>query len=88
MGETKQNLLMKKLGSIASLLLISAATAVAADASPGVAHKLFHWRPFFAPFHSVVLHFPIGFLTMAGILEMYRALRPSSEVRRITVLVL
>ena len=79
---------MKTLFTIASLLSISAAIAAAGDTTLGVAHKLFHWRPFFAPFHSVVLHFPIGFLTMAGILEMYRALRPSNELRRVTVLVL
>lgn len=76
------------LTGIASLLLITVASAAAAESAPEVARKLFEWRPFLAPFHAVVLHFPIGFLTMAGILEIYRVFRPSVEVRRITVLVL
>lgn len=48
----------------------------------------FHWHPFLAPFHAVVLHFPIGFLTMAFILEIYRLRHPSEEVKRVTVLVI
>ena len=80
--------MIKAAGSITIFLLAFAASVVAGDGAPGVAHKLFQWRSFLAPFHSVVLHFPIGFLTMAGILEGYRAFRPSHELRRVTVLVL
>ncbi|MEN9575253.1 MAG: hypothetical protein RL514_3108 [Verrucomicrobiota bacterium] len=76
------------LAGIASLLLISLASAAATDSATEVVPKLFQWRPFLAPFHAVVLHFPIGFLTMAGILEIYRVFRPSVELRRVTVLVL
>lgn len=80
---------MKPPGALVGLLMLALATAAtAADGGPGVAHKLFQWRPFLAPFHAVVLHFPIGFLTMACILEIYRAFRPSMEVRRVTVLAL
>ena len=79
---------MTALGGIVSLLLISVAGIAAADGAPSVAHKLFQWRPFLAPFHAVVLHFPIGFLTVAGLLEIYRSFRPSDELRRVTVLVL
>lgn len=61
---------------------LSAAEAAAAPA------KFFQWRPFLAPFHSVVLHFPIGFLTIAGLLEVYRVFRPSDEIRRVTGLIL
>lgn len=50
------------------------------DASAG---PIFRWRPFLAPFHSVVLHFPIGFLTMAGILEAWLVFRPNEEIRRV-----
>lgn len=49
---------------------------------------LFEWRPFLAPFHAVVLHYPIGFLTMAFLLEIYRMRRPSDEARRITTWVI
>lgn len=48
----------------------------------------FHWGDFLAPFHSVLLHFPIAFLTLAFILEMYSGLRPSHEVREVCYLVL
>lgn len=39
----------------------------------------FHWIPFFAAFHSVILHFPIGFIVILGILElhMFRKADPS-----------
>jgi uncharacterized membrane protein len=50
-------------------------------------HKIFQWRPFLAPFHAVVLHFPIGFLVAACILEVYRLRHPSQELRRVTVVV-
>jgi len=56
----------------------------AADGGP----KIFQWRPFLAPFHTVVLHLPIGFLTMGVILEIYRHFRPSAELKRVTTLVL
>ena len=76
----------KSPGGIAGLLLILAVSS--ASGAEGGAHRFFQWQPFLAPFHSVVLHFPIGFLTVAGILETYRAFRPSLELRRVTVLVL
>ena len=80
--------MMKAMMGIALVLVISLIGAAAADGHTGVAHKLFQWRPFLAPFHAVVLHFPIGFLTVAGIMEIYRVFRPSAELRRVTVLVL
>ncbi|MFM1770348.1 MAG: hypothetical protein RJA22_2877 [Verrucomicrobiota bacterium] len=50
--------------------------------------SLFEWRPFLAPFHSVVLHFPIGFATMAVILEFYRWRKPGGELKAVSRLVL
>ncbi len=76
-----------RIGTLAFLVMIAAGSALA-GAAPAVMPRLFQWRPFLAPFHSVMLHFPIGFLTMAGILEVYYAFRPNGEVRRVTVLVL
>ena len=54
------------------LLIVLSATAHAATATghpiaPSSAAGLFHWRPFLAPFHSVILHFPIGFVTLAAL---------------------
>jgi uncharacterized membrane protein len=60
------------------------ATALAQGAPSG---KVFQWHPFLAPFHSVVLHLPIGFLMMAFILELYRLGRPSEELKRVVTLV-
>ncbi len=68
------------------LLVLSGLPIQAAD--PGEASDLFHWSPFLAPFHAVVLHFPIGFLTVAGILEIYRMVRPSEALRPFSTLIL
>lgn len=73
------------LSNWAFLPLMAAATDTAGTAAGA---PLFQWRPFLAPFHAVVLHFPIGFLTMAAILELYRLWRPSEEVRRVGGLIL
>ncbi len=70
------------------LVLGSILPALAANPPAGAGHSIFQWRPFLAPFHAVVLHFPIGFLTMAFILEIYGLRRPGIEIRRVTVLVL
>ncbi|GDY23447.1 hypothetical protein LBMAG56_47940 [Verrucomicrobiota bacterium] len=48
----------------------------------------FQWRKFLAPFHSVVLHYPIGFVTLAVVLEIYSLRRPSPELREIVALVM
>lgn len=67
-------------------MLSTAAWAALPAATPAV--TLFHWRPFLAPFHSVVLHFPIGFVTLAFLLELYCWWRPSPEVRGVVAFVL
>ncbi len=69
-------------------LVLGVLPALAESPSGGNIQNIFQWRPFLAPFHAVVLHFPIGFLTMAFLLEVYHASRPSDEVRRVTALVL
>lgn len=62
--------------------------AAPAASSGNAAKQIFRWRPFLAPFHAVVLHFPIGFVTVAFLLEAYRVFRPSEEIRRVTVMML
>ena len=44
------------------------------------------WQPFLGPFHSVLLHFPIGFLTLTFILELYPIRRPSQDLRAVATL--
>ena len=48
----------------------------------------FNLGKFLAPFHSVVLHYPIGFVTLAVILEIYSSRRPSPELRKVISLVM
>ncbi len=59
-------------------------TASAAAASEGE----FNWDNFLGPFHNVVLHYPIGFITLVCILEFYGLRHPSDELRKITKLIL
>lgn len=81
--------LLRLSGLLLMLFFTSAALAADAGASAAVGPKtIFHWRPFLAPFHAVVLHFPIGFITAAFLLEAYRMFRPSEEIRRVTVMIL
>jgi len=69
------------------LLWLAASLSAADPAAVAVtAHRTFLWRPFLAPFHAVVLHFPIGFVTMAFVLELYRLRHPSAELQRVTTL--
>ena len=32
---------------------------------------MLEWEPFLGPFHSVLLHLPIGFLALALLLDLY-----------------
>lgn len=59
-----------------------AAGAVHAAGTAGP-EQIFRWRPFLAPFHSVLLHYPIGFVTMVVILEVYGLFRPGEELRKV-----
>ncbi len=70
---------------IVALLLFPALGILAADELPAGSSRpgdAFDWRAFLAPFHTVTLHLPIGFVMMAAILEGYHFLRPSRELRR------
>ncbi len=86
--------LVRVLVVVLTFTLVGLAVVAGAPAAPapapgaGAVSHLFHWRPFLAPFHAVVLHFPIGFVVMAAILETYQLRRPSEDLRRVTVLVL
>jgi uncharacterized membrane protein len=77
-------LLMGAVHAGAAAAETNALTAAAATS----AAEAFDWRKFLAPFHSVVLHYPIGFITLAFILEIYSFWRNSPELRRIISLVL
>lgn len=72
------------LAGSALLLLLSPYAGLAAGGDAGG----FQWRDFLGPFHNVVLHYPIGFITLAAILEIYALKHAGEELRRITRLVL
>jgi hypothetical protein len=42
----------------------------------------FDWVSLLGPFHVVMLHYPIGFLTLAGLLEAWTVRNPGAGVRR------
>ena len=66
---------------IIAVLPVDAAVAVRAE-------EAFRWAAFFGPFHMVVLHYPIGFLTLAALLELWATFRPAGPGRQALGLVL
>jgi mono/diheme cytochrome c family protein len=56
-------------------------TAAATAPNPKLAAP-FSWPAFLGPFHMLVLHYPIGFLTLTVLLEARALLRPGPETRR------
>lgn len=73
------------------LLLAVVLSCLGATNAPPVAlppTATFHWRLFLAPFHSVFLHYPIGFVTLAAILEVYHWRRPGPELRGVIALIM
>jgi uncharacterized membrane protein/mono/diheme cytochrome c family protein len=64
-------------------------TVLAEAATGGAAAKAdFSWAAFLGPFHTVVLHMPIGFFTIAVVLEAYAFFQPSEVLRKVIQLVL
>jgi uncharacterized membrane protein/mono/diheme cytochrome c family protein len=78
----------------AAVFLVAAASlAAAAGSAPpppvdaGTAAASFDLRRFLAPFHSVLLHYPIGFITLAFLLELWSLRNPAKELRAVIHLV-
>jgi uncharacterized membrane protein len=67
--------------------ILSPLVVLASEAAPAAA-AAFDVRAFLAPFHTVTLHLPIGFVMIAAILEGYHFLRPSRPLRQAIGLVL
>lgn len=73
----------KRIGIALLLVLLSlAGLVVGSEFGATPMGTGFDWRAFLAPFHTVTLHLPIGFVLMAVILEVYHILRPSVQLRR------
>ena len=69
-------------GFLAADFLTAAATVSAPEAAG------FQWAAFFGPFHMVVLHFPIGFLTGAAALEAWHSWRRTLWARQANTVIL
>ncbi len=67
-------------------LSILQGAAFAAPAAP--TSGIFQWQPFLGPFHSVLLHFPIGFVVMAFLVDLFYLRSRSTDARRIVGLTL
>lgn len=68
------------------LLALAGFAAVAAPAAsvvPAMPTHPFSWTRFLAPFHMVVLHFPIGVVATTALLEIWVWRKPSAELRRV-----
>src|SRR5437016_4256880 len=79
---------MRKLPKAAALLIAATFLSLclqgtALAAAPAAAVGFFKWQPFLGPFHSVLLHFPIGFVVMAFFVDLYALCRRSAETQRI-----
>lgn len=69
-------------------LLLAGLVAAAPSALAGEAAGLFEWQPFLGPFHSVLLHFPIGFVVMAFVVDLYSLWRRKPEIQPVITLML
>lgn len=70
------------------LALAVAGFGLAAEVRAAEGDGVFRWPPFLGPFHSVVLHFPIGFVTMAFLVDLYYLWRRQVEVQPVITLML
>jgi len=66
-----------------ALLLVLGTMTLQASSGESSGDGPFQWFPFLAPFHSVVLHLPIGFVIMAFIMDLYSMKRPGREIRKL-----
>lgn len=86
--KARMNALKRTLLTLLFLLVVAAGNLIAASDAAPAAGIGFDWRAFLAPFHTVTLHLPIGFVLMALILEVYHFFKPSSPLRSAIGLVL
>lgn len=68
---------------LAVIVPVAEASGAAKGAGEG-----FSWTAFLAPFHTVVLHLPIGFMTMVVVLEAYSFWRPADALKGVVRLAL
>lgn len=81
----KKNVLLA--GVIALVCLGTLPEAWAAGGAKA-AENGFSWAAFLGPFHTVVLHLPIGFMTIALVLEAVFFFQPADVLRKVIRLVL
>jgi mono/diheme cytochrome c family protein len=68
---------------LSALLILGLVGVLRAHAAPAInTEDTFSWAAFLGPFHMVVLHYPIGFLTLTVLLEIRATLKPYGSARR------
>ena len=65
------------------LWFFGATFSVGASTGTAAVKADFSWGPFLGPFHTVVLHYPIGFVTLVLLLEIYLIFRPQVDLRKV-----
>lgn len=75
-------------GARVAALAVSLSMVFVPQALAAAPETLFEWRPFLGPFHSIVVHFPIGFVTMAFLVDLYALWRRKIEVQGVITLML
>ncbi|MBL9135985.1 MAG: hypothetical protein JNK85_08965 [Verrucomicrobiales bacterium] len=87
-GLSRILLALAALAAPAAIAAMVAAADGGAPADTGSTEGTGQWFDFLGAFHIVALHYPIGFVTGAFLLEAYHFFRPSPEVRRVNRMVL
>ncbi len=86
-GAFRKNPVFRVVLAMACALLAASGWAAESPGAPA-RETTFQWSAFLGPFHMVLLHFPIGFIAAAAILEAIVWWRPSDELRRAVRLML
>lgn len=70
------------LATVGAGLLAGAEPAHPAVPPAGAPESVFRWQPFLGPFHSLILHYPIGFVSIAVAMELYTRRWRTLEIHR------
>ncbi len=74
------------MGPLISLFLLATVSVNVALAGPvarTTTEAAFSWIRFLGPFHMVVLHYPIGLLSLAALMEIWAWRQPEERLRRV-----
>ncbi|HEY1171938.1 MAG TPA: c-type cytochrome domain-containing protein [Verrucomicrobiae bacterium] len=81
----QKSVLLAGIFALVSTFFLTEAFASGGGAKPA---ETFSWAAFLGPFHTVVLHLPIGFMTIALVLEALHFFQPADLLRKVIRLIL